>query len=242
MQGKPQSATYATVKDVIISYIQKTFKDGNDVAQSIKEGKTIDLKEEEPKRVISDNEDEKLAKLEQTGYDIKYQEELRHFLDRKHNLRQGLTKAYALIFTNYCNRVMQSRVEEHPEFEKKIENDPIALLDSIKMLMHDPIRAQYPMASMTEALTRLVNTKQLDNESFLDYLKRFKQTRDVVKVISARVFSTSLSNKAKSILKKRQWQPQKWQQHQQRRLQQQRPQQQQPKHQRQQRKQKNRSN
>jgi len=40
---------------------------------------------------------------------------------------------------------MQSRIGEHPDFENKIENDPIALLDAIKMLMHDPVQAQYPM-------------------------------------------------------------------------------------------------
>ena len=76
---------------------------------------------------------------------------------------------------------MQSRIEEHPDFDSKIENDPIALLESIKTLMHDPVRAQYPLVSMTEALIRLVNVKQMDNESLLDYVKRFKQLRDVAK-------------------------------------------------------------
>ena len=145
MQGKPQSATYATVKDAIISQVQKTFKNGDDIAQSIKDGKVIDLKKEEPIRLISVESDARKASLEQTGFDIKYQEELRRFLDRKDNLRQGLTKAYALILSNYCNKVMQSRVKEHPDFDTKIENDPIVLLESIKVLMHDPIRAQYPM-------------------------------------------------------------------------------------------------
>jgi len=71
--------------------------------------------------------------LEQAGFDIKYQEELRRFYDRRDNLRQGLTKAYASIFSNYCNKTMQSRIKEHPDFETKIENDPIALLDAIKL-------------------------------------------------------------------------------------------------------------
>ena len=120
-QGKPQTATYATVKDHVIQQIQKTFKDGNNVAQSLKDGKVYELTDDEPKRQISEEEDIRAATLEQTGFDIKYQEELRRFLDRKDNLRQGLTKAYALIFTNFCNRTMQSRVEEHPDFEKKLK-------------------------------------------------------------------------------------------------------------------------
>ena len=178
-QGKLQAATYATVKEAIVQHVQKTFVDGQDVAQSLKEGKEFDLSAIEPVRVISEEQDSAKAALAQSGLDIKYQEELRRYLDRKDNLRKGLTKAYALIFGNYCSRTMQSRVEEHPEFETKIENNPIELLEVIKVLMHDPVRAQYPMISMTEALTRLMNTKQANNEQLLDYIKRFKQTRDV---------------------------------------------------------------
>ena len=191
VQGKAQSATYATVKESVIQYIQKTYKDGNDVAQSLKDGEVFDLTKVEPVRAISTEKDEAMAVLEQGGFDIKYQEELRRFLDRKDNLRQNLIKAYALIFTSYCNRTMQSRIEEHPDFESKIENNPIELLEAIKTLMHDPIRAQYPMASMSDALTRLINVKQMDNEPLLDYVKRFKQLRDVVKgYLGTRILDT----------------------------------------------------
>ena len=71
---------------------------------------------------------------------------------------------------------MQNRVEEHPDFHNKIEDDPIALLQAIKTLVHDTIRGQYPFISMTVALTQLLETKQNDNELLLDYVKRFKQT------------------------------------------------------------------
>jgi hypothetical protein len=180
-QGKAQSATYATVKDAIIQHVQKTYKDSNDVAQSLKEATMIDLTKEKPVRSISTQEDATKASVEQSGMDREYQEELRRFLDHEDSLHQGLYKAYALIIGNYCTRPMQARVEEHPEFESKIENNPIELLEVIKTLMHDPVRAQYPMVSMSEALTRLVNVKQFEGEQLLDYIKRFKQTRDVAK-------------------------------------------------------------
>ncbi|MGC8553782.1 MAG: hypothetical protein ACP5O7_13115, partial [Phycisphaerae bacterium] len=95
------------------------------------------------------------------------------------NLCQGLTKAYALIFGNYCTKAMQSRVEAHPDFEKEIENDPIKLLEVIKVLMHDPICAQYPLISMANALSQLVNLKQGHDEGLLEYIKCFKHARDV---------------------------------------------------------------
>jgi hypothetical protein len=39
---------------------------------------------------------------------------------------------------------MQNRIEEHPDYESKIQDDPIELLEKIKVLMHNPIRAKYP--------------------------------------------------------------------------------------------------
>ena len=86
VQGKGQTATYATVKEAIIQYVQKTFKDGNDIAQSLKDLEVFDMSKEEPARVISSEADATKAALEQTGLDIKYQEELRCFLNQKDSL------------------------------------------------------------------------------------------------------------------------------------------------------------
>ena len=92
-----------------------------------------------------------------------------------------MTKAYALIFSTYCNKTMQNRIEEHPEYENTICDDPIELLMKIKVLMHGPIRAKYPFASLTEATSRMLKLKQNKNEGLLDYIKRFKESRDIKK-------------------------------------------------------------
>ena len=70
---------------------------------------------------------------------------------------------------------MQNRIEEHPDYKTTIRDDPIELLTKIKVLMHNPIRAKYPFASLTEAMIRMLNIKQQENEQLLDYIKRFKQ-------------------------------------------------------------------
>ena len=124
-QGKGQTATYATVKDAIIHYIQKTYKNGEDVVKSLKNGKLIDMKIEEPKREILQESDETSRQIEQDGLNIRYQEELQRHLDRKDELKRGINRACALFFKDYCIKAMQNRVEEHPEFSSKIEDDPI---------------------------------------------------------------------------------------------------------------------
>jgi hypothetical protein len=65
------------------------------------------------------------------------------------------------------------------DYENTIRDDPIELLNKIKILMHDLIRAKYPFASLTETMIRMLNIKQGENEGLLDYVKQFKQTRDV---------------------------------------------------------------
>ena len=53
-QGTSKYATYATVKEAVMQQVQKTFKGGNDIAHCLKDLKEIDLKQEEPKRAISE--------------------------------------------------------------------------------------------------------------------------------------------------------------------------------------------
>jgi hypothetical protein len=167
------------VKDHVIQQIQKSYKDSDDLVTSLKKMTKVDLSQEKPKRTISILADAD-KETEQKGFDIEFQEELSRYLDRVKTLEQGLKKAYALIMSTYCTKSMQTRIEEHPDFEDEIDDDPIALLKAIKECMHDPVRAQYPIASMTEAVKRLVTAKQQEGESVSEYARRIKELRDVV--------------------------------------------------------------
>ena len=158
-------ATYETVKMHIEQYVQKTYKHGQDIAESLRELRRKDLSGVMPVRQMStyvEASDERLRKIEQKGYNVLYTAEVQNYMDRKNTLETNLGRAYALILSTYCNGTMQHHIEEHPEFDSKIQNDPIELLKAIKIVMHDPIRAKYPYASLTEALMRTLNIKQLE--------------------------------------------------------------------------------
>ena len=47
--------------------------------------------------------------------------------------------------------------------------------------MHDPEKSKYPFASLTEAVSRIVKIKQYEKENLLEYSKRFKQAKDIIK-------------------------------------------------------------
>ena len=132
------------MKDHIISYVQQTYRHGQDIAISLRELKKRDLTSEEPTRKISSRTDDS-KKLEQDGFDMRYQAEIKQFLDRQSGLEENLMKAYALIFGTYCSKAIQSWVEEHPDFETTIRDDPIELLKTINILMHDTVGQNIPM-------------------------------------------------------------------------------------------------
>jgi hypothetical protein len=46
--------------------------------------------------------------------------------------------------------------------------------------MHDPIRVKYPFTSLTEAMIRILNIRQMENEGLLEYVKRFKESQDIM--------------------------------------------------------------
>ena len=178
--GRQQAVTYDTVKDHIIINIQKSFQGGDDIAESLRDMKVIDLEKEKPVRQLSENKDANERKIEQDGYDIVYSGEIQSYIERTRLLRQNLKKAYAHIIT-YCSPTIKNRIETHVDYVDKIRDDPISLLRTINVLMHDPVRAKYPYASLTEVMSRLVTMKQYENENLLEYTKRFKQAKEIMK-------------------------------------------------------------
>ena len=107
-----QAVSYNTVKDHnIVQYVQKTYKNGQDTAVSLRDLKKKDLIPLQPNRgsAVATDATENVA--EQKGLDIIYQAEFERYLERKDTLEQNLTKAYALIFSTYCNKTMQNRME-----------------------------------------------------------------------------------------------------------------------------------
>jgi hypothetical protein len=91
----------------------------------------------------------------------------------------NVSQMFAVITSKFCTKTMLARIEEHPDCTSKIEGDPFALLDAIKTLTHDPLRAQYFLAISTNSMARMVNIHQGPTEPTINYTKRFKQESDV---------------------------------------------------------------
>ena len=142
-----------------MSYVQRTYKHGKDIGKSLRDLEKYDLSNDRPTRAISTDADDEIRKLEQDGLDIIYQATIKQFLDREQALEDNLNKAYALIFGTYCIKAIQSQIEDHPDFESTIRDNPIELLKTIRILMHDTVRARYPYASLFYSMIRLLNMR-----------------------------------------------------------------------------------
>lgn len=179
--SRTQSMTFTSVKEYIVLKVQKIYDHGADIAATIRDGEKLDLDDMKPKGEISKkvNDDEKAA--EQKLFDTILEKEVEEFVRRKQALSNNMKKAYAMIFQEHCSRTMQIRIKEHPEFETKIQDDPVELLEVIGKLMHEPIRATYPYLSLAETLARVLNMRQREGEELQEYGERFKQERRIVK-------------------------------------------------------------
>ena len=167
-------------KTTLFHSSKRTYRYDKDIPVSLRDLQKKDLSAERPTRMIS-NETGDGRKLEQDGIDMIRQAEIKQFLERERALEDNLDKAYALIFGTYCSKAVQSWVEEHPDYKTTIRHNPIELLKTVSVLMHDTVRAKYPYASLYDVMMHRFNMRQQEQEHLNDFVKRFKQSHDVLK-------------------------------------------------------------
>ena len=95
--------------------------------------------------------------------------------DQREQYDENMKKVYMKIFDEYCTPAMQHQLQQHPDFNNQLKDDPIETLKAIEILIHDPVRVVYPMEALTDALKNFLLARQNKNETTMDYVKRRKQ-------------------------------------------------------------------
>ena len=184
--GKSSGPTFASVKEDICHKIQKnstSYPNGYDLTQSIRDGTYVDLTKLAPVRQIakvSKTKTPDAIKMEQDGYDMMFKIDYEQHSARLRDFENNKKTAYSYIWDNYCVKAMRNRIEEHPDYASLV-NDPLKLLEAIKVLTMQPVRAQYSFVTMTQVLRNFLLMRQRDNEELNDYVKRFKEQCDEIK-------------------------------------------------------------
>ena len=174
-----QPCSYNKVLEKITLRIQQTFKNGSLISESLEKDKKKGPNEPERKESMKTDPDEK--EFEQKSFDKLYDKQVEIYLEQCTEFEENWKKAYAFVYEQYCGKEMQISLKELPEFDSKIKGDPLELLKQVKVLMHTPIRARYPYLTLTENVTSLLNMRQNESETLIEYLERFEQEKNVVK-------------------------------------------------------------
>ena len=110
---------------------------------------------------------------------MKYKAKLDATIKRETTFESSKTKAYSLLWKR-CTLSMQGQIKQQKDFENKIYNNPINLINVIKEQTLNYQDTRYEMEIIDNSLTHFLLTKQKDKELH-EYTKRFKSFKQILK-------------------------------------------------------------
>ena len=185
LHGKSVTKTavnYETVKKVILLKFPQEFKMGVYISEGLREMRAPTIPA--PTRQRSTDTDKTIASEENDSFDVIFAEEAKVYATEKRQLAVETRAAGSKIFLDYCTRGMQDKLEAETDFDKVLRDDPLKLLERIRVLMHEPDKAKEPFTSFLDATANFVNIRQMENENINDYVRRFKNMRTIFKSLS----------------------------------------------------------
>ena len=133
------------------------------MAKSLRQGKRLDFSAFEPTLIMAQvhlppnataemiEAAEVTRKHQQEANNSKLQTDCKICKEREQECNDIVNQLFSLIMTVFCSKTLAHRIEQHPECKTKIQDDPMASLEAIKTLMHDPVGAQCPIVSACTA-------------------------------------------------------------------------------------------
>ena len=176
-----QASDYVTTTAFIMNHIRISFTKGGDIADAIENEKELDFDKEAPKLKMSsaDPKDE-AAKREREQLQFSKQFEIEYALHseraQQHKDNKG---AAAATLWKQCSNIMRSKIQSRKDYDSEVKGDPIKLLQAIKQHSMSYESTQCRMKTTCDAMKTLINQRMKEEEKSIDYLKRFKASRDV---------------------------------------------------------------
>ena len=184
-------SAFSTIKDHVLNEIQKNYKYGFDIVDTLRLEDDKGTRVPELVRATIIDEITKgnavLMKMNKNGFNFKYVKEQKKYNKQKEIYKENKHKAYAYIM-GFCNKTMENCVMETKEFETEIRNNLFRLFEAIKQKMYGPTKSKYDYLTLTSTMRKFLLIKQEDDKTLTNYTKRFKQLRDNFQVMVRRTF------------------------------------------------------
>ena len=174
-----QASDYVVVTKYLINHIQKTYINGEDIGKALETRMPLDFATLMPRLQISTSDDKSDQERENEQFKMLYKAEIDSYVKRKDTYHSNIGNAYALVY-GQCSKAMQSKLQSRTDFETKIKGNPIELLCGIQEHSISYQEHQYEMTIIADAMCNLVNLKQKEDESLIDYTGRFKSAKDIL--------------------------------------------------------------
>ena len=174
-----QASDAIVVTKYLINHIRETYTHGDDVASTLETKQPFDFDSIMPVLKMSIAATDTVKERENKQYEMLYTAEINNFVERKALYDSNMGNAYALLFGR-CNKAMQNKIQSRTDFESNIKNDPIELLKAINEHAMSYQENKYEMSAIADAMRNMMQLRQRDDESLIDYTARFKSSKDIL--------------------------------------------------------------
>ena len=151
---------------------------GEDIANALENLEEVDFDTMEPVMKQSTDSDTAKKAMENKQFEIQYGVQCKEYERRRNQYRENKVAAEALLW-NQCTNTMKSKIQSRKDYLTNVKGKPVELLQAIKQHALSYESTQYRMKTVCDAMKSFVNLRQKEDESSIDYLKRFKAARDV---------------------------------------------------------------
>ena len=172
------ASEYVSSYNYIVNHIKMNYNRPGDIGKALEELEEFDFTPFEPVLKTSTNPDPNLGARENKQYEKQFEVDYAEHKKRVDLYESNKTQAEALIW-NQCSSTLKSKVMSRKDYYTTVKGDPIKLLKAIKEHAMSYESTQYRMKTICDALKNMLNMKQREDESTIDYLRRFKAARDV---------------------------------------------------------------
>ena len=161
--------------EAIMAYIQTNFDRGQDVVRALTALEDVDFSESKPTPPVptvaaTATTIAQYDKMDEQQYMLEY----RVWMARKEKYEINMAKAFGVLW-GQCTTGVKNKLESRKDWSAiKSSNDAIELLRAIKEVTQDYQDSKYPMLSIQRSIANTVSPKQMENESLVDYTKRFR--------------------------------------------------------------------
>ena len=180
-------STHNTTLKKVYEYLMKNIKeDPEDVVEILKNKKMIDISVPailvEPPYVKQEGDTNETMELQQSiiesmnsAHQIDWSNQVQETRQRKRRLESNMKLAYTYIFSQFCDKELQSKIEHRSDFDQ-IEDNPIELLKAIDELMHTISHEKLilPYETLWSTLAQLFEIKQGKDQKLSEYYETMK--------------------------------------------------------------------